>query len=134
MDLRPYQPADRESCLALCEPAVRPAFQQFLDDPGTYFVMEHEGEVVGCGGYSVDPAARQASLLWGMVRPDMRLMGLGRFLLMFRLREIGRTDGLDFVRVETGPEWVRFFEKQGFKTGAAGPERVEMIKKMAVCT
>src|SRR5260370_24387146 len=98
MDVRPYQSSDRDACLALFDSNVRRffealergGFESFLDAPDcSYFVMEHEGAVLGCGGYAMADEG-SASLTWGMVRADSQGMGLGRYLLMFRLREIGK--------------------------------------------
>src|SRR5260370_31745648 len=61
MDVRPYQSSDRDACLALFDSNVprffaaleRGGFESFLDAPDcSYFVMEHEGAVLGCGGES----------------------------------------------------------------------------------
>ena len=97
MDVRPYLPVDRDLCLAVFdsntpdffESHSRRDFEKFLDCPGgPYFVMEHDGAIIGCGGYSVEDEKAPARLVWGMVRRDWRRQGLGRFLLLFRLREI----------------------------------------------
>jgi N-acetylglutamate synthase-like GNAT family acetyltransferase len=68
-----------------------------------------------------------AELRWGMVRKDLRGNGLGRFLLMYRLREIGKA-GVNMVRVADAGA-AGFFEKQGFRVGADGA----LWKKLAVC-
>jgi len=97
MDLRPYSPLDRDLCLAvfdsnashLLDPGARREFEDFLDRRNcSYFVMEHGGALVGCGGYAIDREKALARLLWGMVRADSQSLGLGRYLLLFRLREI----------------------------------------------
>ena len=149
MDIRPYEPRDRAACLGvfdsltpgLVEPAARPFFEAWLDRADRpYFVMEHEESVVGCGGYSLSPDRSVATLRWGMVRQSSQKMGLGRFLLMYRIREIGRegTAGLVFAhspRLSAG-----FFEKQGFRVNgiekdayAPGFDRIELIRKLTVC-
>ena len=142
MDLRPYLPTDRRGCLAIFDsnvphylsPAERLSFEKFLDHPGgPYFVMEHEGALVGCGGYHVEPDPALASLQWGMVRGDAQKMGLGRFLLMYRLRELGKLGTIQRVRAETSPPAAPFFEGQGFKVLNVSDHRVELLKKLSVC-
>ena len=113
----------------------REKFEKFLAAPeGQYFVMEHDGETLGCGGYTVDPEPGVATLVWGMIRKDSKGQGLGRFLLMFRLREIGKMGGIDRVRLETSRPAAKFFEDQGFKVVGAANGRVEMVKRLSVCS
>ena len=149
MDVRAYSPADRAACLAVFDsntpqffnPGERPDFEKFLDAVDcSYFVMEHDGAIAGCGGYAIAQDTSLASLVWGMVRGDLHKLGLGRFLLMFRLREITKAGGIQLVRLGTSQHTAPFFEKQGFKvTGirkdgyASGMDRVEMVMKLSVC-
>jgi N-acetylglutamate synthase-like GNAT family acetyltransferase len=142
VELRTYLPTDREACLVVFDsqaphpfgPDARAQFENFLDRGGaTYFVMEYDGVVIGCGGYKIDAEASVARLVWGMVRRDSQGMGLGRYLLMYRLREIGKVGGIDNVRVETPQESAAFFEGQGFKAVSVSNGQVEMLKKLTVC-
>ncbi len=149
MEVRPYSPADHAACLAVFDsntppffdPAERPDFETFLDAPFCfYFVMEHDGALIGCGGYAIGEDESLASLVWGMVRNDLHRRGLGRFLVMFRLKEITRTSGAHWVRLGTSQHSAPFFEKQGFKLVsvekdgyASGMDRVEMRMKLSVC-
>jgi N-acetylglutamate synthase-like GNAT family acetyltransferase len=137
MDVRRYLPTDRIACLSIFDSnraAGRAGFEKFLEAPeGPYFVMEHDGGIVGCGGYTVDAESRLATLVWGMIRRDSHGQGLGRFLLMFRLREIGKLGGIERVRLETSQPAAKFFEGQGFKIVGPVNEGVEMVKKLTVC-
>lgn len=143
MELRPFTPADRAACLAVFDSnlpayfdaAERPPFEAFLDAAKRpYFVMEHDGAIVGCGGYAIEAEAGLASLTWGMIRADLHRNGLGRFLLMYRLREISKAGNIARVRLSTTPHAAGFYEKQGFRTGGADAQgRIEMIKKLTVC-
>lgn len=129
MDIRPYVPADREGCLAVCSSA---SFAAFLEYPeGPFFVMEHDGAVAGCGGFTI--SGDTARLHWGMIREDQRSQGLGRFLLMYRLREIGKAGDVQRVLAEVPSLYASFFEKQGFKLARVTQDTVEMVKKLAVC-
>jgi N-acetylglutamate synthase-like GNAT family acetyltransferase len=135
MDIRPYEVTDRDACVAICEGvgAARAEFEVFLDTVGEvpYFVMEHEGAVVGCGGFTVSGVV--GMLQWGMVAPAFRKMGLGRFLLLYRMREIGMVGWVELVlaRVPRGEEG--FFRKQGFKVQGEGADWVELVKRLVVC-
>jgi N-acetylglutamate synthase-like GNAT family acetyltransferase len=146
MDVRPYQSSDRGACLAvfdsltpgLLDSAALPTFEAWLDRAlknvaGPYFVMEHEASVVGCGGYSFSPDGTAATLQWGMVHRDSQRMGLGRFLLLYRIREIGKAGTAGLVFAHPPPASAGFFEKQGFRINAIEKDAVELIKKLTVC-
>ena len=149
MDVRPYEPSDRVACLdvfdtlapALLDSTARPIFESWLDEAvGRYFVMEHEGSVVGCGGYSFSPDQSVATLRWGMIHRGSQRMGLGRFLLMYRIREIGRAGTAGLVIAHAPRPSAVFYERQGFRVNgrdtegcAPGIDCVEMVKKLTVC-
>lgn len=157
MDLRPYLPTDRDACLSLFDSNMprffaepeRAQFETFLASPDcSYFVMEHEERAVGCGGYAIHAAEKSASLVWGMVRGDSHRMGLGRFLLLYRLREIGKAGAngrdvkgdIEMVRLDTSQHAAPFYTSQGFKVAGVvadgygpGLDRIEMVKRMIVC-
>jgi N-acetylglutamate synthase-like GNAT family acetyltransferase len=97
-------------------------------------VMEHEGAIVGCGGFATERENSLARLVWGMVRSDSHKLGLGRYLLLFRLREITKAGGIQTVHLDTPQHSVQFYEKQGFKViGIVKDDRVEMMMKLVVC-
>jgi len=140
MDVRPYAAHDRAACVAvfdsltpaLLDANVRPQFESWLENPsGPYFVMEHDGSIVGCGGYTLSPDGATATLEWGMIRADTQKVGLGRFLLMYRIREIGGHGTVAIVLANPPHASAGFFEKQGFHRGNADPETY--IKKLTVC-
>ena len=149
MDLRPYTPADHDLCLGLLDsntprffdPSERAKFEEFLDRRNcSYFVMEHDGAIVGSGGYAIERDKTSARLVWGMVRSDSHRLGLGRYLLLFRLREITKVSGIQMVHLDTSQHSAQFYEKQGFKIirtvkDGYGPglDRVEMMMKLVVC-
>lgn len=102
--------------------------------------MEQESAIVGCGGFFITEDISLARLVWGMVRRDWLRQGLGRFLLLFRLREIAKAGGVQMIRLETSQHSAPFFESQGFKVvrvtkdgTAEGLDRVELTMKLTVC-
>src|SRR6185295_9302377 len=121
-----YSISDRESCLAVFDSNVpdgffdaseRAGFAAFRNGPQCpYFVMEHDGAIVGCGGFFTDPERIEASLTWGMIRRDAQKPSLGRFLLLYRIREISKIGTVQKVRMSTSQRAAGFFEKQGLKT------------------
>ena len=136
MDIRPYSPADHAACLEIFDacmaPESRPSFAAFLDgDPAPFFVAEHEGEIVGCGGFAINGEA--ARLHWGMVHRNWQRQGLGRFLLFYRLREITRNAAVQLVTLEAPRHAVPFFAGQGFREVNGDSDRAEMVKRLVVC-
>ena len=129
MDIRAYTVADAEGCLGLfasnedeyftCEERAR--FATFLQaPPGNYYVMEHEGVLVGCGGFAALDEPGSVTLTWEMVRRDLHGKGLGRFLLFYRLKEIGKLTGVAMVKLETPRKAAGFFSKAGGFREVAG--------------
>ena len=106
MDLRPYSSPDHTACEAICGPFSMPAH---------FVVIEHEGAVIGCGGYTSD-----GELVLGTIRPDLRGQGLGRFLLLARLREVAKLPGVSYARLCAPAEFISFYAKQGFKPAGSG--------------
>ena len=149
MDVRAYELTDREACIAVFDsnlpdffqPHERGRFEIFLGAPTCpYFVMELEGKIVGCGGYSLSDQEAVARLVWGMVQREWHKQGLGRFLLMFRLREITKSGGVETVSLDTSQHSAPFFERQGFKVMSVdrdgigpGLDRVAMVMRLKVC-
>ena len=142
METRPYTAADESACLSVFDSNVpdffaaaeRSEFEDCLRDPKcTYVVMEHAGELVGCGGYYVLPDRASARLAWGMVRRAFHKQGLGRFLLMYRMKEVTRLAPVQTVSLTTTPLAAGFFASQGFQAVSVVGDRTEMIRKLAVC-
>ena len=143
MDIRTYTVADAEGCLGLFDSnsdeyftfEERATFAAFLQaPPGSYYVMEHEGVSVGCGGFAALEEPGSVTLTWGMVRRHLHRKGLGRFLLFYRLKEIGKLTGVALVKLETPRRAAGFFEKAGgFREVREGANRVSMVKRLTVC-
>lgn len=134
MDPRPYSQADQAACLEIYDPTDRKLFEDYLaTNPITFYLLEHNQQILGAGGYILSDNGTQANLVWGTIRKDFRGQGLGRFLLMYRLREIGKTNTVQTVRVEVPLQTAAFFEKQGFKIGNIHADHIELIKKLTVC-
>lgn len=138
MDIRPYREQDHTACLAIFDSnfasaTQRQDFEAFLRSTGsTCLVAEHNGTVIACGGFSVDRT--QAQLHWGMVRRDLQRQGVGRYLLLYRLKAIGNLDGIQFVQAIVPVPLARFYEKNGLKLQREGDGLAEMRMKLQVCS
>ena len=136
MEIRPYTAGDREGCLGVWESASpaaeRGEFEAYLDGGGQrFFVAEQDGAVIGCGGFAVHGNA--ARLEWGMVRREWQRQGLGRFLLFYRMRAIGKAGEAEMVSAECPAAVAGFYAKQGFREAGAAAGRVTMVKRLTVC-
>lgn len=130
MDIRAYTAADKEGCLAVLESVGgkgRAEFAAYLDAGPRYFVAEHEGRIVGCGGVA------EGRLEWGMVHAEMQRQGLGRFLLYYRMREVSKLGAFEHVSVRAPREVAGFYAGQGFREVEGDGEWVVMSKRLAVC-
>ncbi len=149
MDVRPYEANDLAACLAVFDSNVpeyfdaaeRAEFEEFLTaGPLPYVVLQNDGAIVGCGGWELVADEKLASLTWGMVRRDLHRQGLGRFLLLYRLREVTKAGVAARVRIDTSQRTSTFYYKQGFKVVdieadgyAPGLDCIEMVMKLNVC-
>ena len=99
-----------------------------LQPPHQFYVLEHEGQIVACGGFQI-ASPNTVELREYMVHPGWRRQGLGRFLIFYLLKQIADLGTIEQVYVEAPPEAGGFFEKQGFHR--LGP--LQFSKKLTVC-
>ena len=149
MEVRPYLFSDREACLEIYDASAveleptheRKSFEAFLLKPtSSFFVLEHETRLIGCGGFEHSESNPHAQLIWGMIHANWRRQGLGRYLLMFRLREITRLNTIQSVQLEVPASLAAFYQHQGFhitahhqNAYAPGFDRIELTKRLTVC-
>ncbi len=91
---------------------------EFLDSPdGPNFVMLDKNKIIGYGGYEISDFYNRAVLTFGMLDSNYHKLGLGKYLLAYRLLHIAQQKELltDFVIVDTTPSVAKFFEHFGFK-------------------
>jgi ribosomal protein S18 acetylase RimI-like enzyme len=128
---RPYAPADRDPCLVLFDGNVprffaaheRGDFARFLDAlPGPYLVAVQGGRVVACGGYAMNGDSGDGALCWGMVAPELHGEGLGKRLLVERLRRLAADPAVRRIVLETSQHTAGFFERLGFVVTEVDPD------------
>ncbi|MDQ1089798.1 ribosomal-protein-alanine N-acetyltransferase [Siphonobacter sp. SORGH_AS 1065] len=147
MVIRTYQSADYAGCMKAFEsncPAFfadheKELFQHFLREleisSMNYYVVEHENQIIACAGfYLPSEADKAAELVWGMVTRDFQREGVGKQLLVYRLRKIQEIRPGTSVLLDTTQLSFPFFEKAGFRTlkispnfYALGLDRYDMI-------
>lgn len=128
--IRPYQPRDKSQLLALLNlntPYFFAAseavdFTEYLDNHvETYFVVEEDENIVGCGGINYFPEEATARISWDIVHPDHQGKGIGRALLLHRIDDIKANSSIKIIIVRTTQLTYQFYERIGFE--------LEKIKK-----
>ena len=129
--------------------------RQLIDD-GTYFVVEHEGTIVGCGGWSrratlyggdhaagrdaalLDPATEPARVRAMYTHPDFTRRGIGRRILEL-CESAAAAEGFRALQLMATMSGLPLYESYGFEaserledasTGVAVP-MVRMTKPVA---
>jgi N-acetylglutamate synthase-like GNAT family acetyltransferase len=121
--IREYTSEDLPACLRVYhsnEGVFYPAgrvehFTEFLERGTSYFlVVEHEKEIVGCGGLELSGDGPWAWLVHGMIHKDRQKKGLGTTLLAARLSLL-EPDGQPVqVRLRVGTAAAPFYDRFGF--------------------
>ena len=142
LKFRPYRSEDNDRCVEIFMSntpryfGVEEAdeFRQFLETlPCAYFVATQNDVIVACGGYGYHGKKQAVVLCWGMVHADLHKQGLGKFLLVERLKQIYKDFGETRVQIDTSQHSQGFFEIYGFQVRevtknyfALGLHRVDM--------
>jgi predicted GNAT family N-acyltransferase len=142
MNFRPYTAADRQACIdafmsnvptffALSE---LPDFEKWLDEQVSrmaavahhpteqYYVVLKDNQVVGCGGYYIEPDYSKAGLTWGLLHSSFHKQGLGKDLYLHRIKAIQAICPTCIIRLDTTQHTYTFFEKWGFVVTKITPE------------
>lgn len=123
--IRPYQPTDHPTLLQLIrantpmyfEKAEEAEFSKYLEEETEdYFVVEANGQIVGCGGINYEPDMKAAVLSWDIIHPEYHGQGYGRELTEHRIARIRQQPGIERIIVRTSQHTFRFYEKMGFAT------------------
>lgn len=103
---------------------------------GAFFVLEHAGTIVGCGGVSEhEPTRFEVRKMYFL--PIIRGLGLGKVLLTTLLDE-ARRRGATSVYLETNRklgEAIRLYEKLGFvhmPLASAIPPRCDIVMQLVL--
>jgi ribosomal protein S18 acetylase RimI-like enzyme len=119
---RSYQNTDKKKCLELFRSNVpkffavseEAEFDDYLEHPNFYFVLEQDRSLLGCGGYAISD--KQGYLTWGIVDRSHHGTGLGKRLLLERLNLMCQEQNITSILLETSQHTFGFFEKLGFIT------------------
>lgn len=156
MNIRTYQPADRNDCIAIFKSNTpfyfdvgeQPDFEKWLNGQDEnrlayettaiekYYVITNEEKVVGCGGFYIPRNEALGNMVWGMITYSHHKKGFGRKLLTHRIETILNNHPNYNISIDTTQHSYQFFEKFGFKTTkitkdfyAKGMDRYDMVKE-----
>lgn len=109
--------------------------REFLGQDGAkMFELLHAGRPVGKGGYKISATTGKGELVAAEIEEAYRGQGLGRYLVMFRLKKISEEAAVEWVEAEVPESVLGFYLKQGFRPvreSMGGSVRV--AKRLAVC-
>ena len=87
----------------------------FDNHADNYFVVDINGQVVGCGGFNLTDDKLTGKISWDIIHPNYQRMGIGKQLLDYRINEISKIASVKFVSVRTSQHVYAFYEKAGLK-------------------
>lgn len=121
--IREFESADLEACVEiyrsntpdyLSESGLE-AYVEFLAIGTSYYlVLEHDGEIVACGGLELVGDSDTATLVHGMVHGEYQRQGFGTTLLAARLALLECEVRPQEVWVHTTPATLPFYGRFGF--------------------
>lgn len=123
MNIRTYQPGDKQVCLEIFDSNLgkyfdaseRAEFSEYLasqNNSEDYFVCTVNDKVVACGGFGVHKEV--ASLCWGMVHREYHSSGYGTALTDYRINKLKKNADVGVVKIETSQHTKGFYQNKGF--------------------
>lgn len=109
-----FAPQEREE---FCEHLRR---VNAVDTP--FLVFLFKGSIVACGGLTIEPHKRQASLSWGMVGKVLHRQGVGTHLVEARLTLARSVPDIDELVLATSQHTYGFYERFGFVVSKITPD------------
>jgi N-acetylglutamate synthase-like GNAT family acetyltransferase len=125
--IREYQADDLEACLEIYRsnmpdffaPEGLALFTEFLELGTSYYlVIEHDGDIVGCGGLELVGDSDAATLVHGMIHSEYHRRGFGATLLAARLALLEVEDRPVDVWAQTSVTSMPFYGYFGFTYNA----------------
>lgn len=122
--IREYREQDKESVLNLLRlntpmyfsPEEEKDLTFYLENETEYyFVVEINGEVIGCGGFNFSGDNRIGKISWDILHPGFQGKSLGSMLLNYRIERLKEFNDIQKITVRTSQLVYKFYEKSGFK-------------------
>lgn len=124
MTIRPYETTDQQAVLDIFRLNTPEFFDadeeqdliEYLNNRlEDYFVVEHEGEVLGAGGVNYMEDAITARISWDMIHPRTQGKGIGSVLVKHRIKHIKSKSSIQVIVVRTSQVAFKFYAKFGFE-------------------
>jgi N-acetylglutamate synthase-like GNAT family acetyltransferase len=91
-------------------------FLQYLESEiESYFIIEKNQQIVGCGGINLNLEKHFGIISWGMIHPDFFGQKLGSQLLEYRISFLKNNYNLQKIIVRTSQLVFPFYQKHGFE-------------------
>lgn len=122
--IRPYTEIDQNRILAIFQLNTPEFFsreeesdliQYLKSETEDYFVIEDEGQVIGCGGINYENDFTMGVISWDIIHPEYQGKGVGVQLLKHRLDLLKSNTSIQKIIVRTSQIVFRFYEKAGFE-------------------
>ncbi|MEZ5042243.1 MAG: GNAT family N-acetyltransferase [Saprospiraceae bacterium] len=123
--IRPYSSSDQAAVIRIFKlntptyfaPEEQKDLEEYLAKfVDQYWVIEQDGEIVGCGGINFNATKTEGRISWDFLTPECQGLGLGRKLTAFRLAEIRKVESVKKIVVRTSQLAYAFYAKFGFET------------------
>jgi len=88
----------------------------------SYFVIEKNDQIVGCGGINLNVEKQIGIISWGMIHPDFQGQKLGSELLKYRISFLKNNYNLQKIIVRTSQLVFPFYQKHGFELKEKHPD------------
>jgi N-acetylglutamate synthase-like GNAT family acetyltransferase len=88
----------------------------------SYFVIEKNDQIVGCGGINLNVEKQIGIISWGMIHPDFQGQKLGSELLKHRISFLKNNYNLQKIIVRTSQLVFPFYQKHGFELKEIHPD------------
>ncbi len=131
--IREFHPDDLEACFEIhrsnepdyLESDGMQGFVEFLAHGTSYFlVVEHNGQVIACGGLELAGDSNHATLVYGLVHRKFHDQGFGTTLLAARLSLLEHEGKPVPVWMSTSQAAASFFGQFGFTLHSVTPNPV----------
>ncbi len=98
-------------------------FIRYLDSEiESYFVIEKNHQIVGCGGINLNLEKQFGIISWGMIHPGFHGQKIGSELLKHRIEFLKKNYDLQKIIVRTSQLVFPFYEKHGFELKEIHPD------------
>jgi ribosomal protein S18 acetylase RimI-like enzyme len=123
--IREFSAEDLEACVEIhrsnqpdfVDPGDLDSFVALLEGGTSYFlVIEHDGDVIGCGGLELVGDPDSATLVHSMVHREYQRRGFGSALFAAQLSLLEHEERPIDLRTTAGDEMAGFYERLGFES------------------